>query len=70
MPFKMKLLRVNISKRKLIIIFVATGLSIWVFSISLTAPVSSCLRILAYRDLKSIDTNILSYASSGMFLTF
>ena len=70
MQLKIKSLKVNIRKRNLMLTFVAIGLSLWAFSFSLTASVSSQLGILVYRGFTSIDTNIVSLVSSCMSVTF
>lgn len=69
MLLKRKSLRINIWKRDLIITFVAIGLSLGAISFPLTASVSSWLRILVYKDFIFINTSIVSFASSRMFLT-
>ena len=71
MLLKMKLLRVNIrKKRNLIITFVAIGLSACSLSFSLTTSIPSSLGIMVYRNFISIDTNIVSPVCSCMSLTF
>ena len=65
----MKLLRINISNRSFIITFVAIGFSLSAFSFSLTTT-PSWIGILVYKDFTFIDTNIVSFASSCMFLSF
>ena len=64
MLLKIKLPRQYIRKRNLIITFVAVGLPLRAFSFSLTASVAPWLGILAYKDVISIKTNIVSLVSS------
>ena len=69
MLLKRKSLRINIWKRDLIITFIAIGLSLVAISFPFTASMSSWLRILVYKDFIFINTGIVSFASSRMFLT-
>lgn len=70
MLWKMKSLRVNNWKRKLIITFVTIGLSASGYSFSFTVSIPPWLVILVYKDFTSLDTDIVSLVSPCTSLIF